>query len=169
MNNRLFISDPDFLMVRSDATASDLEFHHNPYHWPGLSDLVGSRSGKPWSDAAEPRIWATLIALSGGAITLADHIGKLNRTGLNMINTVLELASSKAAKPLDLFENIYPSLWLREENGKKTLGLINWSDTEKEFSLTDYPPNGREIWTNKTITKNKIQIPPHDAGIIVFP
>ncbi len=130
MNNRLCTSDPDFLIARCDATANDP--HHNPLH---LCPKKGSpRSGEPWKDAKDPLIWATLVGMSGGDLVLADHLGKLNKKGFEIIRTAIENFSPDAARPLDFMENRHPEIWFRE-GVKPALAVINWSNTNRKIHL----------------------------------
>jgi hypothetical protein len=129
MNNRLCTSDPDFLITRCDATANDT--HHNPLH---LNPEKGSRSGEPWKDKKDPLIWATLVGMSGGEIVLADHLGKLNKKGFEMIRTTIQNSSPDAARPLDLMEKRHPEIWFRE-GVKPALAVINWSSSHRKIPL----------------------------------
>jgi alpha-galactosidase len=136
MNNRFWANDPDFLIVRGDATADDV--HHNPFHAANLAEPGGSRSGPPWANEQEPRIWATLVGMSGGMLTLADHAGRLNRIGRGMVRTVMAHADDEAARPLDLMERLLPRYWLRTGR-HPALAVVNWDDEASSFDL----PAGR--------------------------
>lgn len=129
MNNSLWTSDPDFLIVRSDATANDK--HHNPLHF---NPEKGTRSGAPWTTENSSRLWAALAVMSGGFIALADHLGKLNNKGEKIIKTALNNAVSQAAVPLDLMEHILPEIWLRGGDSA-ALAVINWSDIPRKFFI----------------------------------
>jgi alpha-galactosidase len=132
MNSRLFVADPDFLIVRGAATARDR--HHNPCHPANMADAAGSRSGPPWVTLNEPRIWATLVAMSGGLITLADHLGRLNGEGFRMLKIAMAHASDAAARPLDLMERPLPRWWLRGGE-RPALAVVNWEDRPVEVRL----------------------------------
>lgn len=176
MNNRFWINDPDFLMVRGKATADDV--HHNPYHGKELIDSFGSRSGPQWENENEPRIWATLVSMSGGALTLADHLGKLNEKGLEIINKAISNATDEAARPLDMMEKLHPEIWYR--SGKKpALAIVNWDDEQRDIvlSLKKYPElklfNGvLDIWTNNELKIDErycvISIKPRDVAWFVI-
>lgn len=154
MNSRLYTSDPDFLIVRSDATASDN--HHNPIHF---QPETGSRSGSAWKTANESRMWATLAAMSGGLIVLSDHLEKLNKEGMKILEKALKNSSTASATPLDLMENELPSIWLRK--GKSpALALLNWDKKEKEISLDTkrFPElaefiDKKDLWNGIEISK----------------
>ena len=177
MNNRLFTADPDFLIVRGDATACDPEFRHNPYHAPDVVDDAGSRSGEPWASENEIRIWATLVGMSGGSLTLSDHTGKLNDRGYHILNTAISNASTEAAIPLDLMENALPELWLRKVE-KPALTVVNWSDEEKSIVLpvAKYPEltgfsGALDVWGGSAIEKADdslvVTLSPHDVAWFV--
>lgn len=168
MNQRLFTADPDFLIVRGAATATDTDFYHNPYQWKDIADAAGSRSGAIWMTDGEPRIWATLVALSGGALTLADYLGKLNPTGWEILTKALKLASIQSARPIDMMEQIYPSYWLREDIDKTVLGIINWSDDTAEFTVEKKCKNGIEFWTGQNFCGSSLKIPARDARVIIW-
>jgi len=176
MNGRFFQSDPDFLMVRGDATAEDI--NHNPYHAPNMVDTFGSRSGLPWNSINEPRIWATLVAMSGGVITLADHVGKLNQAGIDMTKMAIKHSDKQTAYPLDLMKNQRPELWLRE--GKKpALAVINWDKEKKTISIPiNLIPKQLKnykminIWENSSVSVDNdsynIELQAHDVCWIEF-
>ena len=168
MNGKLFISDPDFLMVRGDATASDPEFQHNPYHGPGAIDESMSRAGSTWKTVNEPRVWATLVAISGGAITYADHLGKLNAVGIELLDKAGQLWSPIAAVPLDLMENEYPSRWLRRSKADTMLALINWNEKPQEFTFSSANGNCSEFWTGMKIQESSIVVPGHDVRVLLW-
>ena len=168
MNNLLFTSDPDFLIVRSDATAEDR--HHNPIHF---NPEKGSRSGMPWYSENSSRLWTTLAAMSGGFMVLADHLGKLKLSGTEMIKTALQNAAADSAVPLDLMEHELPEIWLRSGDSP-ALAVINWSDRAREvfIDLDKFPDvrkfiDFKDLWhgTKFTFINNnvKIKIPAMDA------
>ncbi len=175
MHGRLFMSDPDFLMVRGDATARDR--HHNPCHPANLADAAGSRSGATWRTQNEPRVWATLTAMSGGLLMLADHLGKLNATGMRMLSTAIRHATTEAARPLDLMENPLPRWWLRE-GSQPALAVINWEDRPVDLRIpVDRWPALRaflgqaDVWRHRRIKPDgrswKLHIPAHDVAWFV--
>ena len=169
MNSRLWTSDPDFLIVRSDATAKDI--HHNPIHF---NPPEGSRSGSPWTTEHEARLWATLAAMSGGLMVLSDHLGKLKNNGIKLLQTALKNTSDESATPLDLMENKLPEIWLRE--GKSpALAIVNWTEKKRtvKLSMEKYPGirnfiEKSDIWKGLKMKLNKnhiiLNIPPVDAA-----
>ncbi|MEI6421490.1 MAG: hypothetical protein WCP55_04675 [Lentisphaerota bacterium] len=177
MNNRFFRNDPDFLMTRGRATSDDENL--NPFHPVNIADMFGSRTGPIWNSVGEPRIWATLVGMAGGALTLADHLGKLNPAGLTLLQKAVEHHSNTAAQPLDLMDNPLPELWLRKGE-KPALAIINWDDEVREliFQLERYPSlreadGWPDVWLkNKAVVsegKLKITIPKRDAAWLAKP
>ena len=177
MNNRFFRNDPDFLMTRGRATSDDENL--NPFHPVNIADMFGSRTGPVWSSVGEPRLWATLVGMAGGALTLADHLGKLNPAGLTLLQKAVEHHSNTAAQALDLMDNPLPELWLRKGE-KPALAIINWDDEAREliFQLERYPSlRGADGWSdvwskNKAVVsegKLKITIPGRDAAWLAKP
>ena len=175
MNNRLFRNDPDFLMVRGKATSGDKQL--NPFHPVNIADMFGSRTGPVWNSVGEPRIWATLVAMSGGALTLADHLDKLNPDGLLLLRKAIEHHSSNAAQPLDMMDNPLPELWMRDGE-KPALAIINWDDKTRElvFPLVRYPrlreaADWIDVWSgNKAVVTGetlKITSPGRNAAWLV--
>jgi hypothetical protein len=170
MNNVLWTSDPDFLIVRSDATAEDR--HHNPIHF---NLEKGSRSGSVWETENSSRVWATLAAMSGGFMVLADNLGKLKNNGVKIIRTVLGNATSDTAIPLDLMENELPKLWFRKSNAP-AFAVINWSDVNADImiDLETFPELQQftdtvDIWNEIKVSRiyNKkisVNLPPMDVA-----
>lgn len=177
MHSRLFSADPDFLIVRGDATARDR--HHNPCHHVNLADSAGSRWGAPWQTRNEPRIWATLAAMSGGLITLADHLGKLNADGRRILSAAMRHASDEAARPLDFMERPLPRWWLRG-GSQPALAVVNWADQPMDIPLpvSRWPTlrpflSSADVWRRRR-PKNggkgwRIRIPSHDVAWFVRP
>ena len=150
MNNRFFTNDPDFLMARGGATSRDKQL--NPFHPVNLADMFGSRTGPVWNSMGEPRIWATLVAMAGGALTLADHLGRLNADGLRILSAAVDNASDDAACALDFMERAIPMFWLRGGT-KPAFAIVNWEDrpatvripVKRWPALKDFL-EGRDLW-----------------------
>ncbi len=134
MNNRIFVSDPDFLVVRGKETSSEKEV--NPFLKKELgddpADEAGSRSGEPFRTLGESRVWATLVGMSGGIISLADKISALNAKGREIIGSVMKYATNEAAKPRDVMQTHYPCVWERSD----ALALLNWEEGKKVFAFS---------------------------------
>ena len=172
MHNRLFRNDPDFLMVRSEATSNDQQL--NPFHPANMADMFGSRSGPAWQTLGEVRLGATLATMAGGALTLADHLGKLNDEGLAILHTAMTHHAETAARPLDLMEHNLPELWWRD-GAAPALAILNWEETSRTFSVPlEAHPQLREatgwinLWPGPTLATNggklTITLPPREAA-----
>lgn len=131
-HGRVFLNDPDFLVIRGKETSK-----------PGLLDiadenLVTATPGKhrsgPFFSASEARIWASLVLLSGGMVTLSDRLAALNGTGIEIVEKTCEKAlrsSGRPAFPLDRSQEL-PTAALRSTPGDELLGLFNWADSTAE-------------------------------------
>ena len=129
-----------------------------------LVDAFGSRSGPSWHNPGEVRCWATLVALSGGALVAGDHLGKLNAGALDMINTVLGNMTSETARPLDLMDALLPEVWVSLTH----CAFFNWSSQMKSFSFEKYPElhkfrSGVNLWANGSVDSIQVSVPPHDV------
>ncbi len=127
-HGRVFLNDPDFLVVRGKETSK-----------PGLLDLTdeelaakaaGTHRSGPWFTASEARIWASLVLLSGGVVTLSDRVAALNETGIDILERTCDYASRSSCEPafpLDVTQTL-PTAALRATPGDELLGLFNWTD-----------------------------------------
>ena len=159
MHNRLFVSDPDFAVVRGPETSPDPHLPHPVLTDGRFGTLMGEEPQPFGLSIAEARALASVVLLSGGAISLSDCLPKLNEVGLGIIETLLAHANGVAATPLDLTTPPAPTVWLRSGE-QPLLALCNWGDAPQEVrasmshlagapgllnrSLTD-------IWTGVTI------------------
>jgi len=122
LHNRVFKNDPDCLVMRSPELNLD-----------------------------QARAWASLIALSGGIAFLSDDLTKLAPERVEIATKVLP-PYGKAAKPLDLFECEYPSIWHLKVKKSfaswEILGIFNWGyDVSNiEVSFKDLGLESNEIY-----------------------
>lgn len=175
MQGNLYNNDPDFLIVRSKTTSRDKYFNY-PYQVVPFSER-GWKSGRE-ANEQELKVWATLLLLSGGDIVLSDNLTSLNKSGEDIIKKVLLEKISLPAIPLDLFSPSEqpPSIWLGEKDGAKIIGIINWADNIKSFSLDikKWAPNSKrviDIWEEKEVSLSsieKIKILPHRVKLFKF-
>lgn len=100
LHNRVFKNDPDCLVMRSPELNLD-----------------------------QARAWASLIALSGGIVFLSEDLTNLAPERVEIVTRILP-SYSKVAKPLDLFECEYPSIWHLKVKKSfaswEILGMFNW-------------------------------------------
>ncbi len=124
MHRRLWLNDPDCLLVRTRHDESDLVLN-------------------------EMRTMTTLIGLSGGSVLSGDNFPSIRRGRLKYLRQILP-PYGRAAIPLDLFDNEMPQrliLPIERDWGRWwVVALINWGDhtTSTTVSLDDLGlPKGR--------------------------
>jgi hypothetical protein len=178
MHKRLFINDPDFLVVRGPETSTDKIL--NRYSNITLIDKPLSifEEKMPINEA---RVWSSMTLASGGAIFLGDRIKTLTEKGLALISRFFELHNGEAATPLDLFHGVkLPSMWIRKDKDKVMAIAINWSDEESEFEFSAEKmgiklPQGHitEKWTQEIFESSNpgnfsFKVPSRDACVFEF-
>jgi alpha-galactosidase len=124
MHNRLWASDPDCLLVRTDRTKLSLE---------------------------ETRTLASAIALSGGMLLASDDLDRLPPDRLDMLSMLLPPLPC-AARPLDLLERDMPERFEavvdREFDPLRLVALFNFDDEAKdlEHELPPGPWHAFDAW-----------------------
>jgi alpha-galactosidase len=117
MHRRLWINDPDCVLIRRRDDASELVLN-------------------------EMRTLVTLAGLSGGLIVSSDNLTTLAPGRLKYLRQVLP-PWNRAAVPIDLFQNELPQVLVlpieRDWGRWWVVGLINWGDktTETTVELAD--------------------------------
>jgi hypothetical protein len=115
--------------------------------------------------------------MSGGVVTLSDHMGKLNEAGMDMTALTMQNCTTEAARPLDMMESIYPHIWLRGGE-RPALAVLNLSGEPCEFELPAerFPEvrqflGSKDVWGHAGIirkgAKLVVSLPPHDAAWFV--
>ncbi len=111
MHNRWWVNDPDCLILRSSDTH--------------LSE-------------AEVQTLTSVIAMSGGALILSDHLPSLAEERVNWFARLIP-PLPKAALALDWFNTSHPSKLMMNLNGQagswKLITLINWDDQPADLIL----------------------------------
>ncbi len=131
----------------SSAPAMAKRYYWNNRTWINDADHLGlALLTIPQAQAA-----ASVIALSGGTMILADRLYDLDPARLEILKKVLP-SHGEAARPLDLFEKLYPEMFAlklqKPFDSWWVLGCFNWDEgawTVREF---DFHRLGLE--TNKT-------------------
>ena len=173
MNKRLWINDPDFALCRGvDTTAFPDKLQPSlvyvnadqPYE-PLYSQTFSSTA------LSEQQILLSLVMMTGGAVNLSDDLTLLNETGLDLARKVVSAESGHAAVPLDLFTSEFPALYLQQlANGGRLL-VINWHESEKEFTLPanilpQLPAAAIDFWTGKnSAVTPQITLAPHSCRL----
>ena len=131
LQGRVWINDPDFLIVRGSDTSLEKETNvMNPKRFnPNPQGFAKRWRQGPVFQYDEARTWTNLVILSGGSVFLSDRIAMLNRKALELIYLALE-PSGTAAEPLDPADEARPSFWLQTLPDGNRLGVINWSKEE---------------------------------------
>ncbi len=121
MHDRLWLSDPDCLLLRDSET-----------------DLT----------ADEVRTLATVVAMSGGMVLDSDDLSRLAPDRRRLLARLLPLRGA-AALPLDMFQHDPPQiLWRAADN---LLAVINWADDATDVAVRLPVPAARltDFWTGE--------------------
>ena len=103
MNGRLWINDPDTLIVRDDSTK-----------------LTQS----------EVELWAEAVARVGGSLLLSDRFATLSSARLSLVKKVLERTGSyKGTFPADRWERTYPTAWRSVRDGRPSVALFDFDNS----------------------------------------
>lgn len=161
-HGRVFLNDPDFLVVRGPETVQ-----------PGTLDLTDEelaakapnthRSG-PFFTAEEARMWASLVVLSGGIVTFSDRMAALNEVGIDIVEKVCGIAgrsNGEPALPLDVMQGL-PTAALRpggrgarrDGDARDLLGLFSWTDGANRPLTRPLPSSfgdaeWRDVWSGE--------------------
>lgn len=116
------------------------QWYKNRKFWVNDADSIQIAKG---SSLSEARVRATTVALSGGHFMLSEDLRTVDAERIEMIRRVLP-PYPEAARPLDLFENVfpegYPHLWsLRVKTGFgtiKVLAVFNLTRNSRTFRIT---------------------------------
>lgn len=153
MHNRLWVNDPDFAIIRSAQTTDD-PYLNRPYTKRELVDEANYWLAGPEASYDELRTWLTVVYLTGGSVFLSDSLPRLNELGRATLDRLLS-APPVTARPLDLLSDGPPSVWVGQSEGRRVVGVINWSDQERTVALpeaADLPEGGRDLWTGDKVT-----------------
>ncbi len=124
-----FLLDPDFAVFRGRETALPGGLELPPNGTKAYDRRTGD-SG-PTFDRQEARLWAAVLIMSGGMVTLSDRIDGLNEDGLAIVRTLLEHGGGEAAIPQDIFAPL-PRIWRKNHRGTTYVLLANWDDAGPE-------------------------------------
>jgi len=139
-NKRLWINDPDFALCRGLDTSDDPELTKLLpclVFVPPEAKTLERGWLEPLVDLRRPQLemLLSIVLAAGGAVNLSDKMPRLNASGLDLARRAVSAESGEAARPLDLFENERPSIWLQKlSKGWRAL-LLNWSDEPAEMSF----------------------------------
>lgn len=159
MHHRLWLNDPDCVLVRTRHDESDLVLN-------------------------EMRTLTSVVGLCGGLTLSGDNFTTIGRGRLKYLRQILP-PYGKAAMPLDLFENEMPRLLalpVETDWGRWLVaGIINWGDhtteTVIDLSQLGLDPNQSyhvyNYWRRKYlgIARNRLVLPwhqPHCTALLLF-
>ncbi|GIW41586.1 MAG: hypothetical protein KatS3mg076_2163 [Candidatus Binatia bacterium] len=151
LHGRWWLDDPDCLLVRD----------------------VDTRLGEE-----EVRALVSAVGLSGGMVVWSDRVEKVSPERVRVLETVFRM-HGRPLRVADLFESDPPSVILAERQGKKLLGLFNFSDRTREITL-DVDVVGveegeaLELWTGRRISLGRspvfsVEVPPHGCRVLELP
>ncbi len=116
-NGVVFVNDPDGLVIRDQD--------------------VGDGFDCTW---AEARLWATVVALSGGSMLVNDIPDELSPARRSLV-TALAPPLGAAARPVDLFETPVPSAAVTQYGEHRFVGRFHFGDTlapAERFAAADF-------------------------------
>jgi alpha-galactosidase len=145
MHGRLWMNDPDCLLVRETDTA-----------------LAGD----------EVRALATVIGLSGGMLLSSDNLPKLSPARQELISLLLPVYG-RSAVPLDLFQTPdLPHLFELDCGTHRLLAVFNWADESDEIEAPLPPGHWHvfEFWEREYIGLREgsleLPVPPHGCRLL---
>jgi alpha-galactosidase len=145
MHGRLWMNDPDCLLVRGTDTA-----------------LAGD----------EVRALTTVIGLSGGMVLSSDNLPKLSDARRELISLLLPVYG-RSAVPLDLFQTPdLPHFFELDCGTHRLLAVFNWADerAQIEAPLPPGPWHVFEFWELEYVGLREgwiqLQAPPHGCRLL---
>ncbi len=116
-HNVIFTSDPDGLILRDQD--------------------VGDTFDCTW---AEAKLWATVVALSGGSMLVNEELSELSAARRSLV-TALVPPLGVAARPTDMFETPVPTAAVAEYGEHRFVGQFHFRDEPEDshsFSTAEY-------------------------------
>lgn len=124
LHKKLWVNDPDYLVVRQDGCNSELTLE-------------------------EARSWATVVAMNNGLIMLSDPMEQLAEERIELLEKVLP-HSPHAAHPVDFFKKNVPSiLAMPAENGSEEWLVVSVVNTDKPERTRNYVLDFAELGLEK--------------------
>ena len=103
LNGRLWVNDPDTLIVRDDST----KLTQN-----------------------EVELWSEAIARVGGSLLLSDRFATLSDARLPLVKKVLDRAGTyQGTFPVDRWERTYPTVWQSVRDGRRAVATFDFDKT----------------------------------------
>ena len=170
MNGRLWVNDPDFAIVRSTATSSDL--HLNGYYKRRpLLDYDDFWMAGPEATQDELKVWLTMVYLSAGSVFFSDSFCRLNDKGMETLGRLLP-GLPEPARPVDLFENDPPRFWSADCEHGRVLGIFNWDDVDCRLEIPAHlriSGTATDFWTGEKMEiPGEVSLPPRSVRLLVL-
>ena len=130
-HKRLFINDPDCLIIRTAAN-EDEECRR-----PCVRNVE------------EIRTFVTAMAASGGILMFSDKMSLLDRSQIDLLSKLFPV-NTDVAIPLDLMEaNVPGVLDLGKRGRTRIVALINWTDVDREFRVEINRSHVFDFWSQR--------------------
>jgi alpha-galactosidase len=159
-HKKLWINDPDYLIVRQQGSNSELSYE-------------------------EAKSWASIVSLSNGLVMLSDNMTELSPDRVELLEKVLP-HYKQAAEPIDFFRKNIPSFYsLKVKNRTEKWDIIGITNVDypartREYSLdfkaialpTDKEYHVFDFWASeyKGVLSNhyKVSLSPHCCQIVAI-
>ena len=130
-HKRLFINDPDCLIIRTSANEDE-------------------ECRRPCvRNAEEIRTFVTAMAASGGILMLSDKMSLLDRSQIELLSKLFPV-NTEAAVPLDLMESNVPGVLDLGRRGRtRIMALINWTDVDRELRFEINRGHVFDFWSQR--------------------
>ena len=113
-DGRLWVNDPDTLIVRDDST----KLTQN-----------------------EVELWTEAISLVGGSLMLSDRMSTLNPARMPLVRKALASVNKVCVWPVDRWERTYPAVWGYEIGGRRKKTLFNLEDAPSIIDGVEMAPH----------------------------
>ncbi len=114
LDGRLWVNDPDTLIVRDDSTKLT---------------------------QCEVELWTEAISLVGGSLLLSDRMSTLNPSRMPLVMKALAVANTVSVHPVDRWERTYPALWGYAKDGREMRTLFNFEDAPATIDGVEVAPH----------------------------
>jgi len=135
-HRKLWLNDPDCLLIRDHQTRLSLE---------------------------EVRTQITLLGMTGGMLFLSDDLSKLNPSRLDIIKAILP-PTPLTGRPEEQFKMEFPFLFKLIGMDASVVALTNWHRRPQTFELGKIIPkdtHGFDFWNNAFLKESKITLAGH--------
>jgi hypothetical protein len=171
MNGNLFNTDPDFFVGRGPETLKQGAF-------PGYALESGDRQYQGF-DYIKAKTWATMCFALGGHFNWGDQPAGVKKEIWDLAATLAQYGPGKPGVPLDLMDTEQPTKWLRLNDGKKYIILINTNDKPISITVNVNEVSDltrkvllKDVFTHEQIMHNggnlKVGLKPYDSKCLMI-